>query len=246
MKITLDDLKHAFKSHIRRCVPPSRAACPPAESIFSVFQDSAPPADKEKIIDHVTGCCYCLQEFELFLEVHRQQEKAIGDITGYFKMKGNRSAITGNKRGVARIRLIPRFKASPLWRWAAVSIFAVSLTILFLVGIRSFFRTPEVGERGRLPGQIRLVFPVRGKETGMPLVFRWEGTPRTEYYLLEIFDRSLLPLWKSPRIQELHYRFPQESADVIKPNEVYFWTVTAWLIDGTKRESPLEEFTIRE
>jgi len=246
MKITPDDLKRAFKSHIRRCIPASRADCPPAESIFNVFRDSARPADKEKVVDHVTGCCYCLQEFELFLEFHRKKEKAIGDITGCLKTKGSRSAIAGNKRGEERVRLIPRFKTRPLWRLAAVSVFAVSLTLLFLVGIRSFFRTPEVGERGRLPDQIRLVFPVQGKEAKMPLVFRWEGTPRTEYYLVEIFDRTLLPLWKSPRIVELHYKFPQESADIIKPNEVYFWTVTAWLIDGTKRESPLEEFTIKE
>ena len=34
--------------------------------------------------------------------------------------------------------------------------------------------------------------------------------------------------------------------DLINQGKAYFWTITAWLIDGTKRESPLEEFILRE
>jgi hypothetical protein len=129
---------------------------------------------------------------------------------------------------------------------AAAFLAVIGIATVSIIGMRSFLGTPEDRERGRQPGQIQLIFPVRGERTRMPLVFRWEGTPRAEYYLLEIFDRSLLPLWKSPRIEGLLYELPSEAADIVKKNELYFWTITACLTDGTKMESSLEEFTTRE
>ena len=227
MKITSEDLKRAYKSHIRRCIPSSREACPSAESIFNVFEKSISLSEKEKVIDHITNCCYCLREFELFLDFYRQEEAAIGNVAN------------------AKLLLSPRFKTPHLWRWATASLFAVGLAVAVLWGVRSLLRAPEE-ERGRLPGQIQLIFPVRGQEVRAPWNFSWERIPGAEYYLLEIFDKSLLPLWKSPRIEAPNYRIPAESANIIQANDVYFWTVTACLVDGTKREAPLEEFTRRE
>lgn len=246
MKITYDDLKRAYKSHIRRRIPSSREGCPPAENIFSVFDKSKSPADKEKIIDHVTGCSYCLQEFELLQGFLREEEKAVEDIASYLRAKDGSTRIPGKRPKILEILLGPRVQARPLWRLAAASLFAVIITGLFLIGIKSFFRTPEDKERGRLPGQVHLISPVRGQKVETPLVFRWEGTPSAEYYQLEIFDESLLPLWKSSRIEEVYYELSPQAAGIIKENKAYFWTITAWFIDGTKRESPLEEFTLGE
>lgn len=246
MKITYDDLKRAYKSHIRRRIPSSREGCPPAEKIFSVFDKSTSPADKEKIIDHVTGCSYCLQEFELLQGFLREEEKAVEDIASYLRAKDGSTRIPGKRPKILEILLGPRVQARPLWRLAAASLFAVIITGLFLIGIKSFFRTPEDKERGRLPGQVHLISPVRGQKVETPLVFRWEGTPSAEYYQLEIFDESLLPLWKSSRIEEVYYELSPQAAGIIKENKAYFWTITAWFIDGTKRESPLEEFTLGE
>jgi len=246
MKITHDDLKRAYKSHIRRQAPPSREACPPAESIFSVFDESVSPTDKDKVIDHITGCCHCLLEFELFLGFHRQEEKAVGDFSGYFRRQESGSAMSGKKGRAWDILAIPRLKVRPRWRLVGASLVAISIMVLSIIGIRSFFRTPGDRERGRLPGQVQLISPVHGERINEPLVFRWEGTARAEYYQLEIFDRSLLPLWKSPRVEGLRYELPLEAVAIIKKKEVYFWMITAWLKDGTKRESTLEEFTTRE
>jgi len=246
MKITHDNLKRAYKSHIRRRVPSSREGCPPAESIFSVFDESASPADKEKVIDHVTGCSHCLQEFELFLGFHRDEEKAVGDIADYLRTKDRSAGIPVKRPKILDILLGSRLQARPLWKWAAGSFFAVILAGLVLISIRSFFIAPEGRERGRLPGQVHLSSPVRGQRIEVPVVFRWEGMRGAEYYHLEIFDKSLLPLWKSPRIKEVYYELPSKAADTIMKTEVYFWAITAWLIDGTKRESPLEEFRLKD
>jgi hypothetical protein len=246
MKITSDDLKSAYKSHIRRRIPSSREGCPPAEDIFSVFDESASPADKAKVIDHVTGCSYCLQEFELLLEFFREQEKAVKDIAGHLRTKDRSSRIPGKRPKVLEILLGSGVQTRPPWRWAAASLFAIMITGLFLIGIKSFYRTPEDKERGRLPGQVHLISPVRGQKIETPLVFRWEATPSSEYYQLEIFDESLLPLWKSSQIRGVFLELPPKTAEILKKNKAYFWTITACLIDGTKRESPLEEFALKE
>jgi hypothetical protein len=246
MKITHDDLKRAYKSHIQRRIPPSREACPSAECIFSIFDKAVSPADKERIIDHITGCRYCLQEFELFLDFHRQEEKAIGDIADYIQRQRIGSAAPDEEARISGVLSSSNIKVRPLWRWAAASLLAVGIMVLSIIGIRSFFKTPQDAERGRLPGQIRLISPVHGEKIKMPLIFRWEGTARAEYYHLEIFDSSLLPLWKSPPVEELQYELPSEAVDIIKKNDVCFWMITAWLIDGTKRESLLQEFAIKE
>ncbi len=247
MKITYNDLKRAYKSQIRRRIPPSREECPAAENIFSVFDKSTSPADKEKIIDHVTGCSYCLQEFELMQGFVREEEKAVGDIDSHLRAKDRNTRIPGKRPKILKIPSGLEVQARVLWRWAAASLFVIIvITGLFLIGTKSFLRTPEDKERGRLPGQVHLIAPIRGQKIETPLLFRWERTANAEYYQLEIFDESLLPIWKSSQIEGVYYELPPQAADLIKQNRAHFWTITAWLIDGTKRESPLEEFIFRE
>jgi hypothetical protein len=247
MKITFDDLKRAYTSHIHRHIPSSREGCPPAENIFSVFDKSTSPADKEKIIDHVTGCSFCLQEFELMQGFVREEEKEVRDIASYLRTKDGSTRIPGKRSKILEILLGSKVQARALWRLAAASLFVIIIiTGLFLIGTKTFFRTSEDRERGRLPRQVHLISPIRGQKIETPLLFRWEETPNAEYYQLEIFDESLLPIWKGSRIEGVYFELPPQAADLIKQNTVYFWTITAWLIDGTKRESPLEEFTLRE
>jgi hypothetical protein len=246
MKATLDDLKSAYKSQIRRRVSESREGCPHSETIFRVFDESVSPADKEKVIDHVTACSHCLAEFEHFLHFSREGEKAVRDITRLLRKKDQPAPGLGKRPKILRILLGSRVQTRPLWRWAAGLLLPVVILGLFLTGIRLLYRTREDRERGRLPGHVHLISPVRGKKTETPLIFRWEAIPSAESYQLEIFDESLLPLWKSPRIKGVIYEPPSQAAEIIQKNKTHYWTITAWLVDGTKRESPLEEFTLKK
>jgi len=246
MKVTLDDLKRAYKSHIRRCVPSSRKECPSAESIFAIFDDSVSLPDKEKIIDHITRCCYCLQEFELHLDFYRKREKAINELAARWQSGESGSKIPSRGFGTSNVPLSSGLRIRLSWRLAIASLFAIGIVVITLVGIRSFFKTQETWERGSLYGQIRLIFPIHGEKVSIPLVFQWEGDSTVEYYHLEIFDKSLLSVWKSPRVEGFCYKLPPEAIEIIKRGESYFWMITARLTDGTKKESGLEEFTIGE
>jgi hypothetical protein len=246
MKVTLDDLKNAYKSQIRRCVSSSREGCPLPETIFRAFDESVSPTDKDKVIDHVTACSHCLAEFEHFLHFSREEEKAVGDIARHLRKKDHTASGPGKRPKILETLLGSRVQARPLWRWAAGLLLLVVIIGLFLTGIRHLYRTPEDRERGKLHGNVHLISPVRGKKTEPPLIFRWEAIPGAESYQLEIYDESLLLLWKSPRIKGVIYEPLPKATQSIQKNKTHYWTITAWLVDGTKRESPLEEFTLIE
>jgi hypothetical protein len=244
MKITFDDLKSAYKSHIKRRVPLSREGCPSPENILSVFESSASFEDKERVVNHLAGCSYCTQEFELCRGLFREQGKALEDMLGWLRKNDRCAGIRGKRSNILASLSGPRVQGRPLWKLAVGFLSAAVLIGLSFIGVKLLVTAPELRERGRLPGQVHLISPVEGEKIKFPPVFRWEGTPGAEYYNLEIFDRTLLPLWKSPRIEGLRYELPPDAAKFIKKDEVYFWTITAWLKDGMKRDSPLEEFTL--
>ena len=244
MKMTFDELKSSYKSHIRQQVPSSQVGCPSPETILHAFEPSTSSADKAKVVNHVAGCSLCLREFELWLSFLREEEKAINDIISWAKTDGKGAIAQSKKAKIQELPFSPRAQIRSVWKWAFGLISAAAITGLFFVGVKSILMNSEDEERGRLPGLIHLVSPVQGQKVRIPFVFRWEQTPRAESYNLEIFDKALLPLWKSPRVEALQYELPPQARQLIKKGESYFWTITAWLEDGMKRESPLEDFTI--
>jgi hypothetical protein len=75
MKMTFDELKSSYKSHIRQQVPSSQVGCPSPETILHAFEPSTSSADKAKVVNHVAGCSLCLREFEFWLSFLREEEK---------------------------------------------------------------------------------------------------------------------------------------------------------------------------
>lgn len=246
MKITCDDLKSAYKSSIQKCIPPSREGCPSQENILRVFEKSTPALEKEEIINHVVKCAYCLREFELFLALVRDENKAAKEISEYLGKK-SRDSHSPKKRPKFQNIISPLYaKPRPLWKLAAISVTFVIISGLFLILSKTIFKSAPNEERGRLGNQIRLISPTQGQEVALPLTFRWQKVPQAQIYQLEIFDESLLPLWRSPQIFDLIYKLPPEIEDKIQKNRVYFWMITAFLPSNARKESPLGSFTLKK
>jgi hypothetical protein len=75
------------------------------------------------------------------------------------------------------------------------------------------------------------------------LIFRWEKVNHSKFYILELFDQALAPVWKSDSITAESAALPGELAGTLEVNRPYFWTVTAYLTNGEKISSRLEKFT---
>lgn len=244
MKITSNDLKMAYQSHIRRSVPLSREACPPYEGIFQAFDESISPKKREKVIDHVVKCAYCFQEFELWLGLVRDENNAAKEISEFFRKKGLESPPSGKRLKIGNIISVSSSQRRHLWKLAAISTAILIFAGLFLISIRTFLKPRPNEERGRWRDQVRLILPIRG-QTIHRLFFRWQKVGQAQFYQLEIFDETLFPVWKSPQISDFFYELPPEGEKTIEENRIYFWMVTAFLPDGGRRESPLEPFTLK-
>jgi hypothetical protein len=221
-------------------IPQSRKDCPPAKEIINFFRSKLSEHRKIKLIDHITNCRYCTQEFEFILQTLREQEKLSEEIGKLFRPKNTRTEIEKSVKKDAPRSTKKRWIFFPFLSWKYVlPIFMAAIIILALI----IFRKPEKTEfrEEHLP-QISLIEPVNGKYFKRLSVFNWTEIKNSAYYILEIFDESLYPVWESNKISKNHYTLPGETARKLIKNKTYFWMVTVYFSDGRKVESPLEEF----
>jgi hypothetical protein len=242
MKITHDDLKMAYKSHIQRCIPLSRKECPSPETVLQILEKPVSAKKKEKVIDHIVKCAYCLQEFELLLSFARDEEEIVKEISVFLREKSREKKSLKLKMRALISGLFSRRHS--MWRLAAISMALFIIAGLLLIAIKPILKATLDEERGKMRDQVQLLSPTRGQMQALPLVFRWQKVKGAKYHQLEIFDGSLRLLWRSPLITDTSYEFPMEVAEKVEENKVYFWMVTAFFPDGTRKESPLERFIL--
>lgn len=121
----------------------------------------------------------------------------------------------------------------------AVGLLLIVTSALFLVRRRDFFRGhPE----GNAP--FSLTYPLSSHSITKPLVFRWEGYSVASGYILELFDESLLPVWKSATTGSTQIAVPNGVEIGLEAGKTFFWTVTAYSGDDKIAESAFARFTV--
>ncbi|UCC40681.1 MAG: hypothetical protein JSV96_04340, partial [Candidatus Aminicenantes bacterium] len=100
--------------------------------------------------------------------------------------------------------------------------------------------------RGTNSKQIHLIEPINKKCSKSSLIFKWNFVKNSEYYVLELFDDTLYPVWKSQKIFKAQATLPLEISNRLKKDKAYFWMVIAFLNHGKKIESRLEKFTLTD
>jgi len=242
MKINNEDLRKLYKAHIMENIPHSRKSCPPSKEIMSFFRPKASEKQRSKIIDHITKCSSCAQEFEFMLQIQREETKLIEGIGKLLQSKENIAAIKKrvdkkiNHSNEGRRLFFPRFA----WKYALVMAGVAIIISTFLV----FQNKGKREHRGPGLSQVGLIEPINGKYSKSLLVFKWSEFKDSEYYIIELFDESLFQIWKSNKISKNQAALPAEVAKNLNTNKRYFWMVTALLPDGQKIESEIEEFTL--
>ena len=73
MKIKHKDLQQLYKYFVMENIPESRKNCPPSKEIINFFRAKLSEKQKTNIIDHITHCYYCAQEFEFILQTLRHK-----------------------------------------------------------------------------------------------------------------------------------------------------------------------------
>jgi len=228
MKIDTAGLKSLFQAEVRSKLPGSREDCPGPGKIVGLLRSEVSRKKAEKIIDHISRCPDCVREIEFLLAVFRQEESFILETKAWLagqKIRGRRG-------------FFPRFS------WRTASILAGSVLVILAVLATVVLRIPEKYRAGPL-AKIVLLQPVGEKMSRSSLVFRWQGIPGSEYYVIELFDEDLKPIWKSEKIGQNRFIPPRDIANRLSAKRSYFWMVTAFS-GGEKTASSLEEFVLIE
>ena len=244
MKIKHKELQKLYKAYITENTPESRKNCPHPKEIINFFKSKTSEKQKTKIIDHIANCYSCAQEFEFILQIRRDERKLIEEIGKLLQSKENISAIkkrAGKTVSYIREKRISFFpKLSWKYAFLLVGIFIIISAIII------FLKSEKQEYRGENLEQINLIEPIKGKYSKSLLVFKWNAFKDSDYYILELFDETLFPVWKSNKIFKNHAVLPSETGKKLNENKTYFWMVTVFLPDGRKIESKIEEFTLTD
>ncbi|MDH7512778.1 MAG: hypothetical protein QHH14_07525 [Clostridiales bacterium] len=237
MKINGDNLKDIYKSYVLTRTPPMGQACPSSEEISNLFSEPGLKTEKEKIIDHITNCSFCTQEFFVLLQLWRQEKKLAEEIKRLLKNEDEQSP-------VPKMEKTPRFALA--WKFVLASVIVVALAGTILLITSGLIFDTKTEKRGARPEKISLLEPHSNRASETPLVFRWNEIAGRDYFVIEIFDESLSPLWKSAQVFETFYWLPADVEKQMHRGRSYFWMITVFFTNGLTRESHLEEFRIAD
>lgn len=223
--------------------------CPSKKEIIRFFEKTAPVGDGRKLLAHVLACPDCLAVFEAAEEIRSQSQ---GILRGFDGQDLHSREAQNHLREKARqeILLLRRSRRPKRWnalRWAGVPAVGAALALLAM-----FVIVPNIGtrrtsglERNVSPLEIGLLRP-RGTILASALSFKWTRRPEVQSYRLEIYDRSLEPVYQSGPLSSDTFLPPEDAAALIRKNEVYFWKIVAVIKDSQTIESEFARFILQK
>ena len=230
MQIEYDDLKKLYQGYIDSKIPSNRNKCPSPRALFNSFKSSTSHRNKKKIIDHISDCSFCRDEFELLLELQRYHASSITLIS-------ETSSTASPTDKLETVNISRPF----MWKYVYFLIgLALSISAYYLFVQKS---TLTEVKRTSEPG-ILLIAPTHVHTFPKPLIFRWQEQSGSQYYILELFDNSLLPVWTSQKILDVQIQLPDEVLSRLYSGNYYFWMITTFF--GTQKisESELMRFLV--
>jgi len=230
MKIDHKGVKRLYEAHIAERTPQKRSACPSPELIFSLFQPNTSESIRNETLAHVLKCGPCTKEFQFILSSLREEEKFIKDIEEVLKP---------DKKDLRKKEVIKSFLFHFSWKYATFLVGAAIILAVILINLPN-----KHVYRGINYQSIKLISPLDQQHLKSNLTFHWEMVEDVEYFIFEIFDDSLYPIWKSEKTRENRIKPPSEVLVKLVPNKAYYWEVTAFLLNDRIRESRLQRFQV--
>lgn len=248
MKIKYEDLKLLYRDHIRSQFPVSRLDCPSLEKIYTSLKGKSPRRCRTGLIDHISHCRFCLDDFDILRSFLLNEKTTLAEINQVIPTAKKQDARLREERDGYR----QENKHIPIHFRKIIAFSLAMLAIAFLViGLftnRQLLKIMSFSDQNRSPlrKELVLLHPECNREHAISsLIFKWKSIPRSDFYIIEIFDETLLPIWKSPPIFESFFKLPTNIPEIIKPQKIYFWMVTAFKSDKIRLESNINCFYFR-
>jgi hypothetical protein len=227
MKSANSDLRELFQASVEAKTKGTEKRCPTLKALTASFEPGASARRKRKIIDHLSECPTCREDFRLYFDLRK------------FPLEDHLFGASRPAGSTHEARRQPTLRA----RFAAVVMGACLITsaVIMLLNDAKILETERAGVSG-----IVLLSPGSSVSGFEELVFRWESFDHATYYIVEVFDEDLLPVWISPHVEDIQVRGPSEQGLEMRRGGAYFWMVTAYSEDTKIGESHLARFRIAE
>lgn len=228
MKLNNSSLRQLYLSNLNENILSSRTECPSPKELLRLFRAKKSEKKKSRILDHITNCYHCAQEFKFILQVLRYEKDMNQVAKKLIETKG--------------LKVSPsRFS----WKFACAlaGISFICISILAFV-ISNTFENSKY--RASTPLQIDLILPKETTALRSALAFRWENIKDAEYYTLELYDEALYQIWESKKLINSYFTLPIDVVARMQANKSYFWMISAFFPSGRKMESQLKEIILVE
>ena len=219
--------------------------CPSKAEIVRFFEEPADPGKGRELLDHVRSCPECRVVFAAVEDVRSQSEGILRGLDGLDleSPEARRRLRDGARREILRLRRIGRADRPKAFRWFGLTAAGACLALIAL-----FIVVPDIGtrrttavERNGSPLEIGLLRP-RGAVPVSALTFEWTDLPQARSYSLEIYDRTLEPVYRSGPLGSGAFSLPGDAAARLRTNETYFWKIVTALEEGRTVQSEFAKF----
>lgn len=239
MKITHKELCHNYRKYLNDKIPISKKECFSITDFNNFFNPKIKRNFKKKIIDHLSCCALCTKDFELILEIKRRTEILNKEIEFHLA-----SELVVHKPSKEPIQISSVFHL--LLRYVAFfgGIIFISIAILTLYHKApiNLYKSHLTREDNRLG--IILIEPIHKKISKNNLLFKWGKNDLADYYILELFNEELLPIWKSPKLLINQCNIPNDILERLLCPQIFLWMVTGYSKKGITIESQIINFTL--
>jgi hypothetical protein len=211
---------------------PSNTPCPSSMELVASFAPSATKRLKTKIVDHISGCPECREAFELLITImeHDKQTQHRSSTEEHYSRFLKRTFHYQSPH---------MFSA----RVPSLIIGCLMIAVSILVMTQRNHVSPQSREENT---NIILEYPTVSLDITDKAVFRWAPYVPAGYYILELFDEALLPVWTSGRTEVPQVQISEEARSMLQPGKAYFWMVTAYSGADDIKESNLIRFVVTD
>jgi len=195
---------------------PAPETCPAPETIWAGVRGELPPPQMREVLDHVTSCAACAEDWRLAAEIEREASRAATAAPG--------KVIVGR---------FGRFRSL-----AAAAAIAAGLLVAVGVYRQGGFGPQEPTYREVEQTEVRSLLPEGQALARQGAVLRWSPVPGATSYDVQVSTEGLQVVATAQGQTATEYRIPESGLRSLAPGTQLLWQVDAVFPDGTRQSSP--------
>jgi len=228
MNIGDKDLRLIYAAHLEPQNRSLRVNCPSQKDILLSIDENLTDKSKKKIIEHVSCCPACAKDLKWLLELRRETVKLSEEAGALAKRRNLKTFGFGIPLGHAAASFL--------------GLIALSISLWTLIGGGGLLFISQERQRTGPTTAWHLLEPVGKTAFKINLSFRWEYSGQYSYFIVELYNEALAPIWKSPQLSLKSIFLPEDVLRTLSLFKQYFWMVSAYDPGGFRSESDLIQF----